>query len=210
MAEKKERKPPITVGGVNDRVKKLEDAPQITLASLIRDADPLDMNYLRQKVVDFTPDPKPPLRWPRLLVAFVLGCYCMALGLTVWRPALPTIDKGEQEWSSTVPKAVRRDGQPELAFTWTPSVEPLENDVKHLSITNTGATRCWVGITKDVGQIVISQDYLNPDATEGTDAHPVTIRDSCPGELTFERGGEMLHPVPESGHRADVEVVVIP
>jgi|SRR5580693_4254536 hypothetical protein len=212
MPEKKERKPPVTLYDVNARVKELENKRPTKLEDLIFNADHNDLAYLRSKVEEFAPKPKPVVRWPRLLVAFVLGCYCMALGLTVWYPQ-PKPDDWYQHLSEI---GLQEELKPAPAVTYSqlqdpPSVqEPLvKTDPKHLSISNTGQHPCWVGVLTPDGRKVI-YDFLNPEATVGTDDHPVTVRDSCPGELTFERDGKMVHPTPEAGHRHDVEVVAIP
>ncbi len=205
MPEKRERKPPVTLYDVNARVHKLEDFQRLTLSDLLFQPSINDLAYFKQTVDQVMTKPKPVVRWPRLLVAFVLGCYCMALGLTVWYPAPPPSSRAQSNFGQTSVAIA-----PGYAFTYQPAPEPERplHLLTHLSISNTSHNPCWVGITGP-NDVIIRQGFLAPEATVGTDATVEKVRDSCPGELIFELDGQLIHPTPEAGHRHDVEVVTI-
>lgn len=205
MPEKKERKPPVTLYDVNARVRELENAKRLTLADLLFKPSVIDLAYLKEQVDLVATNPKPVVRWPRLLASFLLGCYCMALGLTVWYPQAAPNKIAQSNFGQTSVTL-----EPGYAFTYQPAPEPERplHLLTHLSISNTSHNPCWVGITGP-NDVIIRQGFLAPEATVGTDATVEKVRDSCPGELIFELDGQLIHPTPEAGHRHDVEVVTI-
>ena len=101
-----------------------------------------------------------------------------------------------------------RDGAFTYAGTNAPIAGPATSMPKvaeQIIVTNSEPRDCWVGRGKEHTTLHANDTWQLPPFD-----HPVTIRDGCPGALTFTVDGKIAHPANKAKHPKDVEVVELP
>lgn len=72
-------------------------------------------------------------------------------------------------------------------------------------------TRCWMRVTDADGTILRESMFSNPGNTGWVDNRKsVEVRSGCPGKISYEVNGKIVHPVNKSGKPEQSEVVTIP
>jgi hypothetical protein len=140
-----------------------------------------------------TPLPDPPVRWPLWVAVLLLACYCAALGLTVWGPRVAGI--------SPKPAVTVRELPPEPA--------PFPASVLHTVVVR-APKDCWLGLGDDDAGALTQHAEGNFQWGQLIQGQTISVRDGCPGKVTFSVDGVEVHPVNRAINKAKVELVTLP